>query len=315
MHCKVDGCEVLVTKLKPFCLEHWKADQRGELMPCTLCGGVLVHFATECQACIDRTNADREREATEDAAHFRGERLTATKLGEGLGLKAYGVNRALAELGWLDAHGDGWVATPLGIRQGAVVKRHRQSGSTFVLWPASIVDNRFFLQTVKRVTSGTDGPALLKNLRPGVLDDGRASSTMLPRDSNVRPGWTPGDYLAADGHCVRSRAEQAIDDWLYAHRLLHAYEQELPGENDFRSDFYLPEANLHIEFWGRTDEAYLDRKRRKQELYRRERIAVLELEPKHLRDLDKHLRRGLGAHGVGIGRELSGRGSRRPNTA
>ncbi|MBI5477853.1 MAG: hypothetical protein HY906_03290 [Deltaproteobacteria bacterium] len=304
MRCKVEGCNAQVPGRRPLCLEHWKAKRDGELEECSSCGGPLVGAGEMCRGCDARYISEREREAADNSAHVRGERLSATKIGEGLGLKAYGVNRVLAELGWVESDGSGWVATPLGIRQGALVREHQQSGSSFVLWPSSIVDNRFFRQTVKRLTSGPDGPALLKNLRPVSPMDDRPSTTILPRDSNLRPGWTPGDYMALDGHFVRSLPEKAIDDWLYTHRVLHAYERELPVAGELRSDFFLPEVNLHIEFWGRSDEAYLARKRRKQQVYHRERIPVIDLEPKHLKGLDAHLRKQLSAHGVVVGKAL-----------
>lgn len=55
---------------------------------------------------------------------------------------------------------------------------------------------------------------------------------------------------------------------------------------------------MFIEFWGMNDAAYMLGKRRKQAVYRREKLAVVELEPDHLKNLDTHLPAALRKHGV-----------------
>lgn len=81
----------------------------------------------------------------------------------------------------------------------------------------------------------------------------------------------PADILCQDGHYVRSKEERAIDDYLYqTAKLLHAYEPKFrltPEEQAickktgkefefFYPDFYIPEFNLYIEFFGKNEEKY-----------------------------------------------------------
>lgn len=81
----------------------------------------------------------------------------------------------------------------------------------------------------------------------------------------------PANILCQDGHYVRSKEERAIDDYLYqTAKLLHAYEPKFrltPEEQEtckqtgkefeyFYPDFYIPDYNLYIEFFGRNEEKY-----------------------------------------------------------
>lgn len=81
----------------------------------------------------------------------------------------------------------------------------------------------------------------------------------------------PCTYNCQDGHYVRSRDERTIDDYLYTKaKLLHAYEPKfrLTEEEQklcksmnlktdcFFPDFYIPEYNLYLEYFGQNDESY-----------------------------------------------------------
>ena len=66
---------------------------------------------------------------------------------------------------------------------------------------------------------------------------------------------------------------------------MHAYEKLIPGEKEFYCDFYLPQYNLWIEFWGREgDPEYERRKREKLSQYRREGLKLFEI---HKEDVPK----------------------------
>ena len=107
---------------------------------------------------------------------------------------------------------------------------------------------------------------------------------------------------AKDGHLVRSRAELIIDNLLYDYGLTHAYERELTVEETVISDFYIPARNgkeskgkqVYIEFWGiKDDEKYLERKSVKQEIYKKHKLNLIELDDTHLDNLDSHLRKAF----------------------
>ena len=97
-----------------------------------------------------------------------------------------------------------------------------------------------------------------------------------------------------DGHNVRSKAECMIDDWLYRHDLLHAYELPLPREPDLTCDFYVPKADCYIEYWGlEDDEQYLKRKEKKVNIYQKHGLNLISLNEKDVQRLRYILRKEL----------------------
>jgi hypothetical protein len=109
----------------------------------------------------------------------------------------------------------------------------------------------------------------------------------------------PAEYRTTDGHYVRSRAESMIDDWLFNRRLVHAYERKLPVEDDAICDFYLPQGEVYIEFWGKeNDPSYVSRMRTKQAVYKRHNLRLISLTDAELLSLDDHLPRLLLGYGV-----------------
>ena len=104
----------------------------------------------------------------------------------------------------------------------------------------------------------------------------------------VRRRGAPQERIitSEDGHNVRSKAECMIDEWLYRHDLVHAYEQRLPIEPDFISDLYVPKADCYIEYWGlEDDEQYLRRKEKKVNIYQKHGLKLIGLNDKDVRNL------------------------------
>ena len=72
-------------------------------------------------------------------------------------------------------------------------------------------------------------------------------------------------FRTEDGHMVRSKAEQIIDNWLYHKGIVHAYERRVPIEEEVYCDFFIPLGQkVWIEFWGLEEEKYLKRKELKR---------------------------------------------------
>lgn len=87
-----------------------------------------------------------------------------------------------------------------------------------------------------------------------------------------------GTYKTDDGHYVRSRGEVIIDNFLYNNGIPHSYEKRLPTESKFYSDFYLPEYDLYIEYWGLEGErTYEIRKNEKLKTYSERNLKLLEI--------------------------------------
>lgn len=95
-----------------------------------------------------------------------------------------------------------------------------------------------------------------------------------------------------DEVAVQSRGEKRIGDFLAAHRIAYDYDQRmvLAGDQTIRPDFYLPEFDIYIEYWGMDTKEYLASMERKKFLYRRDRMKLISLS---FRDFD-HLEELLG---------------------
>ena len=209
--------------------------------------------------------------------------INATKIGEFFEVSSQRVNRVLAELGWLDKGIKGWNVTKIGRELGGVEYDH-DSGGTYVLWPEDILSNQTFKKSF--------------NLDEDEIKIAEPTITSAPEQSkNIRDKW-PTPYRTKDGHRVRSRGEQMIDDYLYECGLVHAYEREVKNiKETVLSDFFIPGRNggeaVYIEYWGKDDEKYDLRKEEKKEIYKRNNLNLIELENKHIYSLDDFLPRML----------------------
>ncbi len=101
----------------------------------------------------------------------------------------------------------------------------------------------------------------------------------------------PTDYRCNDGHYVRSRGEALVDNYLFEKGIAHAYEKKIPGENMI-SDFYIRNKRgeeIYLEIWGLEDSAYLERKNEKIKIYTSRNLKLIQIEPKHIKNLDDYL--------------------------
>lgn len=93
---------------------------------------------------------------------------------------------------------------------------------------------------------------------------------------------------ARDGTVVQSAGEQRIADWLTAHGLTYRYDAKfrIIGEFQIRPDFYLPELDVYIEYWGLDTPQYKMSMFKKQMLYQQEGKRLVSVYPDDLRRLD-----------------------------
>ena len=222
------------------------------------------------------------------------EMLTASKLGKALDLPGSRVNLILAELGWIEKFTEGWKVTRQGEKQGGQTQTFKQQGKgiPYAVWPGKLIRNYVFLAAVNEI--GRDALKETVEALAGPL----LSSSEKPQVADLRTRF-PAKYRAADGHYVRSRAELSIDNWLYMHAIVHAYERKLPVEEDAYCDFYLPQSKVYIEYWGmEKDPAYAQRKKEKQAIYARHGLNLVELADAELENLDDNIVRLLLPFGV-----------------
>jgi len=95
-----------------------------------------------------------------------------------------------------------------------------------------------------------------------------------------------------DEVAVQSRGEKLIGDWLAKNRIAYEYDERmiLAGDIRIRPDFYLPEFDLYIEYWGMNTPEYLENRRNKLFLYQRDRKRLISITPKDLPELDEVLK-------------------------
>jgi len=107
------------------------------------------------------------------------------------------------------------------------------------------------------------------------------------------------------GELVRSRAEKVIADWFCRDGVRYAYEYpafDQRGSVISRPDFYLPDYDLYVEYWGLagTGKEYDKTMRWKACQYRRNGVRVFSLYPDELTNLDGALGSRLGRTTRGI---------------
>src|SRR6266571_3508911 len=107
------------------------------------------------------------------------------------------------------------------------------------------------------------------------------------------------------GQPVRSKAERVIADYFTRHGIAYYYEA-MATTNDWfifkakisRPDFYLPQYNLFVEYWGlvdspdpRTRDNYIRTMRWKMAQYRNNNIRFISIYPSNLNNLDYNFKR------------------------
>jgi len=197
--------------------------------------------------------------------------IGAKQIAEHFNLSAQKINLYFSELGWIEKDQGGWILTNLGEKNGAV-QLEAPNGKPYVAWRESILENRHLKREIKGATgdeSYQDEEEKIEN-----ADDFRKKF--------------PAKLRTPDGHYVRSRAELLIDDFLYKNGIVHAYERKLNIDEDMYCDFYIPSDKLYIEFWGMEENAnYLERKKKKIELYNKYRFKLIELNDLDIENLEE----------------------------
>lgn len=224
-----------------------------------------------------------------DQVKGNGKNLNATAISKEFGISAQRMNLIFAELGFQEKHTAGWKVTKTGQAIGGRQMEH-ESGALYAIWPAAILVNKRLLDVVQPSEQAVQAESTGYSLAgPGFREKFEAK------------------LRATDGHFVRSRAELVIDNWLYTYGIVHAYERRLNIEEECYCDFYIPSGpgrphGVYIEYWGMEDDPkYADRKKKKLELYRKNEIALIELNGKDIDNLDDILARKLLKYNIKVG--------------
>lgn len=103
-------------------------------------------------------------------------------------------------------------------------------------------------------------------------------------------------YTCKDGHVVRSKSEKDIDNYLFEHKIPHAYEKkfDVDGKDVIKPDFYLPTQDLYIEHWGyENSEKYNKEKEYKLKIYEEKGTTIICTYESDMEDIEFHLKRKL----------------------
>ncbi|KHT47797.1 hypothetical protein [Vibrio sinaloensis] len=216
-----------------------------------------------------------------DHAATSGNTLSATQIGQRFSLPAKKINQLLQELGWLSRTEQGWLVTQSGLTVGGHQREDKETGAQFVVWHDTIIRNKRLKQSVVEF-SGQDAE----------------THTTDKSLSSFRQKFE-AKHRTLDGHYVRSKGELIIDNWLYMNGIVHAYDRQLPIEQDVLSDFYLPAGKVYLQYWG-SDSGEIDAKQRDKiiALYQEHGFALIEVTPDDIEHLDERLPSKLREFGI-----------------
>lgn len=89
------------------------------------------------------------------------------------------------------------------------------------------------------------------------------------------------NYRAEDGHKVRSTHEMIIDNYFFNHKMQHIYEKIVyskKSSDKCTCDWYLPEYDVYVEYWGLDGKRYNEEKKYKLNIYKENDLNLLEIE-------------------------------------
>ena len=104
------------------------------------------------------------------------------------------------------------------------------------------------------------------------------------------------------GTLVQSDGERMIADWLTAHHIAYRYDERyrILSGHAIRPDFYLPELDVYLEYWGMDTADYKIGMLKKQQLYQQEGKRLISLYPQDKPKLDAILRHKLALFGYTV---------------
>lgn len=107
---------------------------------------------------------------------------------------------------------------------------------------------------------------------------------------------------AKAGTLVQSDGERLIADWLTAHHIAYRYDERyrILNGHAIRPDFYLPELDVYLEYWGMDTADYKIGMLKKQQLYQQEGKRLISIYPPDKPRLDTILRQKLALFGYTI---------------
>lgn len=193
-------------------------------------------------------------------------------------LNAREARRALGELGLQRRDFNGWQLTRQGEQLGGIALDSEQ-GCAENHWPESLLDNDI-------VTAQFE--YLRQQREQGEVVEGDLLSTI-------------SEWRGLDGHGFNSHGESLICQWLYLAGIVHACHRRLPLAQEHTADFWLPGAQVYIEYTGDEHAAgEIAAALERIEIYKKNQWRWIEVRPEHLAQLDEYLTRELQELGAAL---------------
>jgi hypothetical protein len=219
--------------------------------------------------------------------------LNATAIGKHFNVSSQRFNLLINELGWIEKTVAGWRITGLGRNIGGKQFEDERHGGTYVLWPENVLNNKDILELFEEKPKKDIAITIVEKADSETVYDFRKTY--------------PAEYRTKDGHYVRSKAEQIIDDSLYLWGIPHAYEKKLPNtDHNVYSDFHIPSGKgrpkaVYIEYWGmENDEKYNQRKNKKIEIYNSLGLNLIQLNDADIKNIEDALQKYLRQHEISV---------------
>ena len=97
-------------------------------------------------------------------------------------------------------------------------------------------------------------------------------------------------YICRDGHHGRTQGEMIIDNELYYLGLKHKTEDYIDKNKvNYKYDWYLPEYDVYIEYFGYWTDEYKKQRKLKEEFYQKNGLKLVAIEPEDLSEPHKRI--------------------------
>ncbi|MGB5911364.1 MAG: hypothetical protein WBH31_09245 [Promethearchaeia archaeon] len=117
---------------------------------------------------------------------------------------------------------------------------------------------------------------------------------LIKKNKKPRKEDSTSKFKTLDGHIVRSKGELIIDNYLYILGFNHIYEKKIKIlKNQVKCDWYLPDYDIYIEYWGFHGKNYLKRKKEKIRLYKKAKLKLISIENYMFSDIYTNLNKIL----------------------
>jgi len=121
-----------------------------------------------------------------------------------------------------------------------------------------------------------------------------SAKKLIKKNKKSRKEDSTSKFKTLDGHIVRSKGELIIDNYLYILGFNHIYEKKIKIlKNQVKCDWYLPDYDIYIEYWGFHGKKYLKRKKEKIKLYKKAKLKLISIENYMFSDIYTNLNKKI----------------------